>query len=58
MNIYEVKYHDKQDWEVISEIELLNSLQEILGQVIPAIQDMIWGKCILTPDAVYRIKAN
>jgi hypothetical protein len=56
MNIYEVRYHDKEDWEVISEIEVLKSLQEVFDQVTPAIQDMIQGRHILTPDAVYRIK--
>ena len=58
MNIYEVRYCGKEDWEVISEIEVLSSLQEVFDQVTPAIQDMIQGKHILTPDAVYRIKVN
>ena len=58
MNIYEVRYHDKEDWEVIPEIEVLKSLQEVFDQVTPVIQDMIQGKRILTPDAVYRIKSN
>ena len=53
---YEVKYHDKAEWQAISEIEVLERLQEIFVWVTPAIRDMIHGKRVLTPDAIYRIK--
>jgi len=56
MNLYEVKYHDKQEWQEISEIEVLENLYEVFDRVTPAIQDMIQGRRILTPNAVYRIK--
>jgi len=56
MNLYEVKYHDKQAWEEISEIEILESLLEVFDRVTPAIQEMIQGKRVLTPKAMYRIK--
>ena len=58
MPLYEVRYHDKAEWEEISEIEVLETLQEIFVQVTPAIQDMIQGKRVLTPDAMFRIKGN
>ena len=58
MNQYEVKYHDKQQWEAISEIEVLESLHEVFVRVTPAIQDMIRGRRVLTPNAMYRIKGN
>jgi hypothetical protein len=55
---YEVRYHDKAEWQAISEIEVLESLQEIFIWVTPAIQDMIQGKRVLTPNATYRIKGT
>lgn len=58
MNLYEVKYHDKQEWEEISEIEILESLLEVFDRVTPAIQEMIQGRRVLTPSAKYRIKGN
>ena len=53
---YEVRFHDKADWEEISEIELMDGLYKIYKKVTPAIKDMIMGKEIKTPDAVFRIK--
>jgi len=58
MNLYEVKYHDKQEWQEISEIEVLESLHEVFDRVTAAIQDMIQGRRVLTPNAMYRIKGN
>ena len=55
---YEVRYHDKAEWENISEIEVMESLQEVFVLVSPSIQDMIQGKKVLTPDATYRIIGN
>ena len=55
---FEVRYHDKAEWEEISDENALESIQEAFGWVTPAIQDMIQGKRILTPDAMYRIKCN
>jgi hypothetical protein len=55
---YEVRYHDKAEWQDISEIEVLESLQDVFVQVTPSIQDMIQGKQVLTPDATYRIIGN
>ncbi len=56
MPSYEVKYHDKKEWEEISEIKVLGRLQETYDQVTPVIQEMIDGKQVLTPNAVFRIK--
>jgi len=58
MTQYEVRYHDKAEWEDISKIEVLETLQEVFVLVSPSIQDMIQGKKILTPDATYRIIGN
>jgi DNA mismatch repair protein MutH len=56
MPSYEVKYRDKNEWEEISEINVLGSLQEVYSQVAPVIQEMIDGKQVPTPNAVYRIR--
>ena len=56
MPAYEVKYHDKKEWEAISETKVLAKLQETYDQVTPAIQDMIDGKQVLTPQAAFRIR--
>ena len=53
---YEVRYHDKQEWQAISEVEVLENLHEMFIWVTPAIKDMIDGKRIVTPDAIYRLK--
>ena len=53
---YEVRYNDKAEWEEISEVEVLESMLKLFVKVSPAIQDMIQGKRIMTPDAIFRIK--
>ena len=56
MPLYEVRYHDWEKWEEISEIELMDGLYKIYKKVTPAIKEMIKGKEIVTPEAVYRLK--
>ena len=53
---YEVRYFDKTEWEKISEVEVLESLQDAFVRITPALKDMIQGKRVTTPDATYRIK--
>lgn len=53
---YEVRFHDRAQWEEISEIELMHLLHESYDRVTPAIQQMIEGEQVLTADAVYRLK--
>lgn len=54
--LYEAKYNEKEDWEEISEIQLMDGLYKIYKKVTPAIKEMIEGKEIVTPEAVYRLK--
>ena len=54
--IYEVRYHGAQNWEDISEIDLLQRLHENYERVTPAIQLLLEGQQLLTADAVYRLK--
>ncbi len=56
MPLYEVRYHDKEDWEEISDVELMNGLYKVYYRVTPLIKEMIRGKEIQTPEAVYRLK--
>jgi hypothetical protein len=53
---YEVKYHNWHRWEEISEIELMDGLYKIFRKITPAIKEMIEGKEIFTPEAVFRLK--
>ena len=58
MPLYEVKYHGKEEWEEISEVDLMQKLHETFDRVTPFIQLMIEGKQVLTPEAVYRLKVQ
>ena len=53
---YEVKYSGKNDWEEISDVELMEKLYQFHNRVSPVIKQMIEGKQLQTPDAVYRLK--
>jgi hypothetical protein len=56
MPLYEVRYNDWEEWQEISEIDLMNELYKIYEKVSPAIKEMIKGKEIVTSEAVYRLK--
>jgi len=56
MPLYEVRYNDWEQWQEISEIELMDGLYKIYKKVTPAIKKMIRGEKIVTPEAVYRLK--
>ena len=55
---YEVKYSGQEKWEKISEVEVLGRLCETFERITPAIQEMIQGKTVLTPNAIYRIEGK
>ena len=54
--LYEAKYSEKEEWMEISEVELMEGLYKVFNKVTPAIEEMIEGKEIDTPEAVYRLK--
>ena len=58
MPLYEVRYHDREEWEEISDVELMERLYKTYKRVTPAIKEMINGKEVQTSDAVYRLKFN
>ena len=54
--LYEAKYNEREDWEEISEVELMDGLYRAYSKVTPAIKKMIEGREVATPEAVYRLK--
>ena len=54
--LYEARYNEKEEWKEISEVELMEGLYKVFNKVTPAIEEMIEGKEIDTPEAVYRLK--
>jgi hypothetical protein len=56
MPMYEARYYGKEDWEDISDIDLMQKLHDTFDRVIPVIQQILEGNLLLTPDAVYRLK--
>jgi len=54
--LYEAKYNERENWKEISEVELMEGLYKVFDKVAPAIKEMIEGKEIDTPEAVYRLK--
>lgn len=55
---YEVKYHGEDGWQEISELNVIGELYKTFKIVTPVIQQMIEGKQVITPEAVYRLKGK
>ena len=53
---YEVRFNGNEEWEEISDVELMERLYKFYQKVTPAIREMISGEELRTPDAVYRLK--
>ena len=53
---YEVRFNDNAQWEEISELNIMQNLSDTYDRVTPAIQQMIEGQHVMTPEAVYRLK--
>ena len=53
---YEFRFSDKEDWQEISDVEMMEGLYKIYDRVTPAIRKMIKGNELRTPYAVYRLK--
>ena len=58
MTLYEVRYHNKENWEDITDMDLMQKLHATFVRVIPAIQKLLEGDLLLTPDAIYRLKVQ
>ena len=53
---YEVRYNESEDWKEISDLELMDGLYRLYRRATPAIKEMLTGKELRTPNAVYRLK--
>ena len=56
MPLYEVKYHEEDEWNEISDVELMDQLYRTYRKVTPVIKEMISGKEVSTPYGTYRLK--
>ncbi len=56
MPLYEVKYPGADEWNEISDLELMNELYKTYSKVTPAIKLMINGREIVTLHGTYRLK--
>ena len=54
--LYEVKYHEGDEWTEISDVELMDQLYKSYNKVTPIIKEMILGKEVSTPYGIYRLK--
>ena len=55
---YEVRYNENEEWKEISELEIMDGLYKLYHRVTPAIKEMLAGKEVRTPHAVYRINGQ
>ena len=53
---YEVRYNETEEWKEISELEFMDGLYKLYDRVTPVIKEMLTGKELRTPHAVYRLK--
>ena len=53
---YEVRYDANEGWVEISDLEFMDGLYKMYRRVAPVIKEMVNGKELRTPDAVYRLK--
>ena len=53
---YEVRFNGNEEWEEISDVELVERLYKFYRKVTPAIREMLNGEELRTPDAAYRLK--
>ncbi len=56
MPLYEVKYVDSENWNEISDLELMDELYKTYKKVTPAIKEMIKGREVKTPNGIFRLK--
>ena len=55
---FEVKYNNENNWEKVSEKELLINLHKAYATITPIITRMFNGEEIATFSAIYRIRTR
>ncbi len=58
MPLYEVKYHEEEDWKEISDLELMDELYKIYNKVTPIIKEMIQGEEVETLHGIFRLMSK
>ena len=53
---YEVRYDTNSEWVEITDLEFMDGLYKLYRKASPAVKEMINGKELRTPGAVYRLK--
>ena len=53
---YEVRDVDGGRWEDISEKNFMETLVDFFDQVTPIMTDILYGKEVITPNGIYRLK--
>ena len=53
---YEVRYDTNGEWVEITDLEFMDGLYKLYRKASPAVKEMINGKELRTPGAVYRLK--
>jgi hypothetical protein len=53
---YEVRYDENGELIEVSDLDFMDGLYKLYRRVTPAIKEMINGKELRTPGAVYRLK--
>ena len=53
---FEVRDDESGEWIEISDLHFMDGLYKLYRRVTPAVKEMLNGKELRTPDAVYRIK--
>jgi hypothetical protein len=53
---YQVRYNENKKWKNISELELMDEIYKFYHRLTPVVKEIIAGKELRTPDAVYRLK--
>jgi hypothetical protein len=54
--LYEIKYHEHEEWIEISDVDLMDQLYKTYDKVSPVIKEMIQGKEVKTAYGMYRLK--
>jgi len=53
---YEVQHLNSDNWVMISENEVMETIAGYFTQVTPILKELLAGKQVLTPEGLFRIK--
>ena len=56
MPMYEIKFHEDDEWIGISDVDLMDQLYKTYNSVSPVIKEMILGKELKTSHEIFRLK--